>query len=255
MRKAQKHMQRATQLLNRTQFGFGVGDDDKRGSHPRFKFEKDLISKIREHVAKGEYKALQDMIDIGEHSSHYKEYAMAEMAEWKREELEKHTGWLDHEAKERLQEMMDEQFREILFFLFLERAKHRVSIEIKKQLRQETRNLLKSTAPESVGKLEQMILAHGIFKSAAIDSISENTERNENAERIHKSDLRTKRLWRKKLALLNHSVYWKQRNDEANRRRRARRYKRTFTSLAELSGDETESDNELTDTESDMFIF
>jgi hypothetical protein len=47
VRKAQKHMQRATELLNRGQLGFGSGDDTRKRAQKRSMKEEDLIIRTR----------------------------------------------------------------------------------------------------------------------------------------------------------------------------------------------------------------
>ena len=108
LRKAQKHMQRATDLLNQSQLGFGVEtreqkkrkreletDEQLEKKIPEhdlqqiFQTNEQLEKKIRERVENREYRALQNMIDTGAHSSEYKEWMEGKMDKLKSDEERK----------------------------------------------------------------------------------------------------------------------------------------------------------------------
>ena len=74
LRKAQKHMQRATELLNQSQLGFGAPPESsskrkrEHVSEERIETNKEMRDKIKQRVEHEEYTLLQDMIDTGQHS-------------------------------------------------------------------------------------------------------------------------------------------------------------------------------------------
>lgn len=71
LRKAQKHMQRASELLNQNQFGFGVNREKKA----RNEDTEIAVDELSDFVKKGEYSKLQEFIDA-RHNTFFKGRAL-----------------------------------------------------------------------------------------------------------------------------------------------------------------------------------
>ena len=227
LRKAQKHMQRARELLNpESQLGFGgyegnnlQSSERKRGLDPQQSFQTDeqLDEKIREHVAKGEYTALQNMIDTGEHSSEYRESTFARMEKLKRLNSKRVRKMIDAKVK---RDALEES-------LFLALAKKKVKTKIEAELDKKAMGLIKSTLRISVDELQQMILARGIFETVAIRFIWK-LKHDMHYKYADKTLVSGKHhnLCREKVNLLNLNERWKQRNDIAKEGKKRRREER-----------------------------
>ena len=257
LRKAQKHMQRARELLNpESQLGFGgyAGDnlpssERKGGLDPQQSFQTDeqLDEKIREHVAKGDYTALQNMIDIGEHSSEYRKSTFAQMHTCKSDEDLKRFMRKRLNSK-RVIKMIDATVKRDALeeSLFLALAKKKVKTKIEAELDKKAEGLIKSTLPISVDELQQMILARGIFETVAVRFIwkLKHDMHNKWADKTLVSG-EHHNLCRKKVNLMNLNEMYKQRNDMAKESKKRRRQQREEDGESDLEGAFTESDSEV----------
>ena len=256
LRKAQKHMQRARELLNpESQLGFGgyegnnlQSSERKRGLDPQQSFQTDeqLDEKIREHVAKGEYTALQNMIDTGEHSSEYRKSTFASMEKLKSDEDLKHFMRKRLNSK-RVRKMIDAKVKRDALeeSLFLALAKKKVKTKIEAELDKKAMGLIKSTLRISVDELQQMILARGIFETVAIRFIwkLKHDMHYKYADKTLVSG-EHHNLCREKVNLLNLNERWKQRNDIAKEGKKRRREERERDRETDLENAFTESDGD-----------
>ena len=190
LRKAQKHMQRAKELLNQSQLGFGAPPESsskrkrEHVSEERIETNKEMRDKIKQRVEHEEYTLLQDMIDTGQHTDEYKRFKMDKMNKFATvDDLKKNMMiGLTDEAKMRLQdkEVTVDEFKKMIFF---EHAMHSVKTNIQKELSKRVEHLINEETEESFDELKHMILARGIFARA----VSNNKKLKEMYKQVHEN--------------------------------------------------------------------
>ena len=268
LRKAQKHMQRARELLNQSQLGFGVPATLKRkleqDESSEIETNKQLQKKIESLIGEGNYKELKNMIDRGVHSSEFKEKEMTSIAKWTSPDLlMAHVIVKMHstESLEKLQDMVDkkvniDEFKEAVI---LELAQQSLSEMIYSSVRAKAEKLINLSSQDSVQKLESMILERGIFEDAVHElliSMSKN-QRTEKSKKYPRQSgavgdgikLTHPNLWRQKLGLLKLVEHYKkiydiEQRNKADRRRIREGFSDAFMGSDQYQSDDTESDNE-----------